>query len=248
MSDFSYREYVSDEKFLAEYNAYQQRYADTMRESDKVLVALTRKIRDGAKRDLDVLDIGCSTGNLLLHIRNMVPGVNLVGGDLAKSSIEECRANSKLVGIAFEEMDLLNLPQDRFDVVIVNAVFYMLDDEQYSQALASVAKCLRPGGECLIFDYAHPFVHQKLTIMETSVLHPNGLRLVFRPIPSVVKDARAAGFVSVDFHPFELPIDLPMPGYDQEVTTYTVSRKDDSRAMFRGALFQPWCHMIAHKA
>ena len=80
------------------------------------------------------------------------------------------------------------------------------------------------------------------------MLHPHGLRLVFRPMPSVVNDAKAAGFVSVDFHPFELPIDLPMPGYEQEVTTYTVDRKDGSRGMFRGALFQPWCHMIAHKA
>ena len=248
MSDFSYRDYVTDEKFLAEYNAYQQRYAGTLRESDKVLVALTRRIREESDRDLDVLDIGCSTGNLLLHLRNMVPGVNLVGGDLARSSIDECRANPKLAGIAFEEMDLLGLPQARFDIAIVNAVFYMLDDDQYARALASVAKCLRPGGKCLVYDFAHPFVHQKLTIMETSVLHPQGLRLVFRPMPSVTRDAKAAGFASVDFHPFELPIDLAMPGYDQEVTTYTVDRKDGSRAMFRGALFQPWCHMIMSKA
>lgn len=248
MSDFSYRDYVTDEKFLAEYNSYQARYAGTMRESDKLLVALTRQIRESAGRDLDVLDIGCSTGNLLLHLRNMVPGVRLVGGDLAKSSIDECRANPKLSGIAFEEMDLLNLPQARFDIVIVNAVFYMLDDGQYNRGLASVAKCLKPGGKCLVYDFAHPFVHQKLTIMETSVLHPHGLRLVFRPMPSVTRDAQAAGFVSVDFRPFELPIDLPMPGYDEEVTTYTVGRKDGSRAMFRGALFQPWCHMIMHRA
>src|SRR5581483_11816623 len=100
------------------------------------------------------------TGNLLLHLRNMVPGINLVGGDLAKSSIDECRANPKLADIMFEEMYLLDLPQNRFDIAIVNAVFYMLDDDQYARALASVAKCLTPGGKCLVYDFAHPFVHQ----------------------------------------------------------------------------------------
>ena len=44
MTDFSYREYVADQRFLDEYNAYQGRYAQQMRESDKVLVGLVRKV------------------------------------------------------------------------------------------------------------------------------------------------------------------------------------------------------------
>src|SRR5580704_16229199 len=97
---FSYRSYVTDEKFLSEYNSYQRRYAHTMRESDKVLVALVKDIVDrSAGRPLELLDIGCSTGNLLLHIKNMVPSVNLTGGDLALSSIDECRRNPSLAGV-----------------------------------------------------------------------------------------------------------------------------------------------------
>jgi SAM-dependent methyltransferase len=246
---FSYHEYVADEKFLAEYNLYQQRYAETMRESDKVLVAMVKEIveRSGS-RSLDLLDIGCSTANLLLHIKNMVPGVKLAGGDLALSSIDECRRNPKLEGIEFQVMDLLGLPTARFDIVIVNAVLYMLDDEQYRLALVSIANCLRPGGKCLIYDFAHPFVHQQLTTYETSVLHPNGLRLCFRPITKVQGLARDAGFTTVEFFLFEIPIALPQPAFDGEIVTYTVDRKDGGRCMFRGVLYQPWCHMIAHKA
>jgi len=247
--NFSYRSYVADEKFLSEYNSYQRRYAQTMRESDKVLVAMVKEIaRQTDGEPLDLLDIGCSTGNLLLHIRSMVPGLNLTGGDLALSSIEECRRNPGLAGIKFEVMDLLALPAACFDVVIVNAVLYMLDDEQYRSALASLGKCVRPGGTCLIYDFAHPFVHQQLTIYETSVLHPDGLRLCFRPMVKVEEAAHRAGFAAVEFHPFDIPIDLPPAPYDGEVVTYTVDRKDGKRAMFRGALYQPWCHIIARRS
>lgn len=246
---FSYRDYVKDEKLLAEYNAYQARYTDTIRESDKVIVSLVRDLvakADG--RTLKVLDIGCSTGNLLLHLKRMVPDAEYVGGDLARSSLDECRKNPDLTGVVFEEMDILDLPTNSFDVIIVNAVLYMLDDTQYERALESLGGCLVSGGDLIIYDFAHPFAHQNLEIFETTVMRPDGLRLCFRPMKKVSEVAAQAGFADVDFRPFELPIDLPQPGYDEEVVTYTVNGQAGNRMMFRGALFQPWCHMIARKA
>jgi len=246
---FAYHDYVNDEKFLVEYNAYQARYADTIRESDKVIVSLVKDLVTKAEgRTLKVLDIGCSTGNLLLHLKRMVPEAEYVGGDLARSSLAECRKNPDLSGIEFEEMDILDLPANAFDVIVVNAVLYMLDDKQYERALESLGCCLISGGELIIYDFAHPFSHQNLEIYETTMMRPDGLRLCFRPMKRVREVAMRAGFADVDFRPFELPIDLPQPGYDDEVVTYTVNGQAGNRMMFRGALFQPWCHMIARKA
>ena len=42
-SDFSYKSYVTDDAFLAGYNEYQKKYAKEIRESDKVVLALTRE-------------------------------------------------------------------------------------------------------------------------------------------------------------------------------------------------------------
>lgn len=246
---FAYHDYVKDERFLAEYNAYQARYADTIRESDKVILSIVKDLvakADG--RTLRLLDIGCSTGNLLKHLKRVVPGVQYTGGDLAQSSLEMCRKNPDLSGVAFEEMDILNLPADAFDVIIVNAVLYMFDDAQYEKAIESLGASLVPEGNLIIYDFAHPFSHQNLTIYETTMMHPDGLRLCFRPMKKVSEVAARAGFAEIDFRPFELPIDLPMPGYDEEVVTYTVNGQAGNRMMFRGALFQPWCHMIARKA
>ena len=72
-----------DGAMLARYDDYQQRYRDSIRESDKVLIDLIREAAAG--RPARLLDIGCSTGNLLRHIRRLVPGLDLHGGDLAAS-------------------------------------------------------------------------------------------------------------------------------------------------------------------
>jgi len=246
--DFTYYDYVNDEKFLEQYNAYQTRHAVDIRESDKVIISMVRQLVEQAKgRRLKVLDIGCSTGNLLMHLKRLVPEADYRGGDLARSSLEACKANPNLQGISFQDMDIMDVPSSTFDVIIVNAVLYMFDDTQYELALAGLNQGLTTGGSVIIYDFAHSFVHQNLSIYETSLLHPDGLRLCFRPMSSINAAATRAGFSVVEFHPFELPIELPKPGYDEEVVTYTVNTDKSDRLMFRGALYQPWCHMIARK-
>ena len=42
--------------------------------------------------------VGCSTGNFLLHLRRALPDLELVGGELAESSLEICRHNPDLAG------------------------------------------------------------------------------------------------------------------------------------------------------
>jgi hypothetical protein len=106
---------------------------------------------------------------------------------------------------------------------------------------------LTSGGSIIAYDFAHPFEHQNLVINETSLMHPNGLRLCFRPMKFIEEKMVMAGFEKLDFRPFEIPITLPKPEFDQEIVTYT-TESDEGRLMFRGTLYQPWCHIIARKA
>lgn len=245
---FSYQNYVTDHKFLTEYNSYQTKYAGQIRESDKVVIKLIQEAVAALKpvnRCLRLLDVGCSTGNLLLHIKRIFPDLELSGGDLALSSLEQCRANSELSGIEFKVLDLLKLPAEICDIVIVNAVLYMMEDEQFEQSIRNLANCLSSGGQMIIFDFFHPF-NQHLSIMEKSRSHPDGLRLVFRPMDMVTRILADVGFCDPDFRPFVLPIDLPLIN-NGELVTYTVATAEGRRLPFRGALSQPWCHLIARK-
>jgi hypothetical protein len=101
----------------------------------------------------------------------------------------------------------------------------MMTDEQFQKSLASLAGSLAPSGCVLAFDFFHPFP-QKISIMEFSDPHPDGLAPNFRPIPLVTTWPQHHGFDQVEFRPFTLPIDLPRDDDDVGLSTDTVSAAD----------------------
>jgi SAM-dependent methyltransferase len=239
------------------YNQYQQRYAEQPREGDKKLIELVRAVavpRLQAGAGVALLDIGCSTGNLLFHLKQALPGLELVGGDLAQSAITTCRDNPRLSGIRFEIMDVLNLPSDRFDIVVANASTFFFSDEDYDRATASIARSLRKGGSYFSFEYLHPY-EQNVTVIEKSRSFPDGLHLHFRPYSTARRILERQGFRQITFAPFSIPIDLAMgqtysdnrEGYE-DLNSFTITTQSGERLLFRGTLFQPWCHMSAVKA
>lgn len=240
---------------LQKYTEYQQRYADQIRESDKVLLSMIKQSIEGRSGKPALLDIGCSTGNLLLHIQNAFPHLELIGADLAVKFVEECRVNPKLAGMSFEVMNMLDIPADsKFDVIVANAVTQFFNFEEYDQAIRSVMRALKPGGWYLSFEWLHGF-EQDLEIKETSQSHPNGLKIFARPFHKVEAVFKQYGSAEIEFRPFQIPIDLVRgttygenrEGY-QNLNSYTVKAETGERLLFRGALFQPWCHLRAQKA
>ncbi|MGE0392430.1 MAG: trans-aconitate 2-methyltransferase [Vicinamibacterales bacterium] len=255
--DTTYRDYVASEKFGKAYARYQRRYASSIRESDRVILGHVGDVVSSTGRDdLALLDIGCSTGNLLLHLRHAYPRLRLVGGDIGIGSLESCRANPDLGGVEFREMDVLRLDErEAYDIVTVNAVFPLFDDEEFESALTNVASVLRPGGVMIVFDWFHPW-EQDLTIVEKTPFRPLGLKIRFRPYSLVRRVLGHAGFGQDPmFAPFAIPIDLPRgqtfgdnaDGFE-DLNSYTIQTATGERMLFRGTLFQPWCHMVAHKA
>jgi SAM-dependent methyltransferase len=241
----AYLDYVADTRFTEGYREYQRRYAERPRESDRVLVEMVDAF---AAPGAEVLDLGCSTGNLLRHLRNARPDLRLTGGDLIPGHLEECRADADLHGITFTEMDALAIGRTAaWDVITLNAVLYLFTPDQFRRALASTAAALRPGGALMVFDLFHPH-GQELTITEASETHPEGLTLHFRSYATVEAAAAAAGFATPRITPFRIPIDLPKPEDDDLIVSYTVPAADGERLLFRGTLHQPWCHAVFPRA
>ncbi len=235
-----YTDYVVDKHFLDQYNAYQARYAVRMPERDKVTLQLLGALASG--KNAKVLDIGCSTGNLLLHMKRLYPQFELHGGDLAESSIAVARANPELAGISIRKMDMLSI-DGHYDVIISNAVTYLFDDVLFAKAAASVRKAAK---SWIDFDWFSPFDDQRLTIREVSPSHPDGLDIHVRPYNAATELLRRAGFQEISFRKFEIPIDLPFRGFAGDPITYTEKTADGRRLQLRGALYQPWHHLIAN--
>lgn len=246
----SYRDYVSNAEYMKWYSEAQRQSASTIQERDKVMIDQVRSIvKDDLKngRSPAVLDIGCSRSNLLRHLNHAVPGLDLMGGDMVTSILDENRKDPALVGIRFEEMNLLELGHEgQFDIAIVNAVLAVLDDDDLHQAVANLAATLRPGGWLLVYDFFHDF-EQHLTIVEKSKTHPKGVTLRFRPYSLIRSTLSSNGFANMSFKPFVIPVDLPKRDNGDELFTYTVRSDQQVRMNFRGTLFQPWCHLTAQK-
>lgn len=250
-----YQEYVTDKKFHESYTNYQKRYAEEPAERDKITIKIVAELfKNSGKKTFSLLDIGCHTGNLLYHLKKNIPQISYTGGDLPEEVIGDCKANPMLDGIDFQVMDVCTLPvEKKFDVITINAVLYLFSENEFESALKSIAGALAPGGHLICFDFFHPY-NQDLKIIEKSNSHPAGLHLHFRPYSNVREMLRSAGFAEETFSPFEIPIDLEKnaPFGDnkdglEDLNSYTVKSDSGKRMLFRGTLYQPWCHLVAQK-
>jgi hypothetical protein len=81
-------------------------------------------------------------------------------------------------------------------------------------------------------------------------LHPTGLTFWFRSHAFTSLKLAEAGFDQISIDPFHMPIDLPEPLLGsteaRNLVTHTI-KTDRGRLSMRGALNQPWAHIVARK-
>src|SRR5262245_53507410 len=115
------------------------------------------------QRDLKGLDVGCGTGRLLAFMHDAWPGLRLTGLDLSKPYLAEARrligrtARVKLLEGAAEK-----LPFDdaSLDLVVSSFLLHELPDDIRGQALAEMARVLKPDGLAVIVDSIQKGDHQ----------------------------------------------------------------------------------------
>ncbi len=117
----------------------------------------------GVKEGDTVLDVGCGTGRLALHISKVVgPSGSVVGIDPSPHRIQV--AEAKLKGLEHGNLrfklgqgeDLISLPSGVFDHVCYSSVFHWIGDK--AAALAEANRVLKPGGAIgmTTVDKSHP--------------------------------------------------------------------------------------------
>lgn len=146
------------------YGAY-ERFHNVMAElSDRTVVAALHEsilpLVPGAPaalaRGIDVLDVGCGSGRAVNELAAAHPRSRFTGYDLSVHAIAMARAEARergLANAAFEVRDAADLRErDAFD--LVTAFDTVHDMARPSDALAAVARALRPDGYFLMQDVA----------------------------------------------------------------------------------------------
>lgn len=126
-------------------------------ERERALIALLRRHLRRPLRELDVLEVGCGSGdNLLELLRLGADPARLVGSELLPARVAAARARLPAALVVHEGDALaLPLPAASFDLVLQVTVFSSLLDDAFQQRLAErMWHWLRPGGALVWYDFA----------------------------------------------------------------------------------------------
>lgn len=234
-------------EIMKTYIDYMDRYYGNPRESDKKIAAILKRLM--VENDLDpaavsLLDVGCMTGNLAFHLKREFPGMTLTASDISAHAIESCRKRPELRDVEFKVIDILD-PEENgtYDFVVASVSFFEFDEDDFERAVRNTAALVRSGGWFILFDLIHEF-EQYVAIREKAELKKN-LSIYLRPLSDVSRCFERAGFGNIHADPFRMPFDLANSADPKNIDSYTVTMRGGERLCFRGALYQPWCHLWA---
>jgi ubiquinone/menaquinone biosynthesis C-methylase UbiE len=117
----------------------------------------------GLDGGLDVLDVGCGTGEITIRLAEFYPEAVLTGVDLIERHLELARTRSKRLGgrISFRAADAFALPfaDASFDLVVCRHMLQAVPRPE--KAMAEMVRVLRPGGRLhlLVEDYGMIQMH-----------------------------------------------------------------------------------------
>src|SRR5260370_6904291 len=110
--------------------------------------AINELVRGFGSKQVSIMEVGCSAGQLLADMRRSLPNATLTGGDYTLGTL--VKLGEKMPGIPLVRFNLADspLPSNVYDgMVLLNVLEHIEDDEA---ATRHIARTLKPGGVAVI--------------------------------------------------------------------------------------------------
>jgi 2-polyprenyl-3-methyl-5-hydroxy-6-metoxy-1,4-benzoquinol methylase len=101
-----------------------------------------------------ILEIGCSSGFMLMLARERLPNARWIGSDYVRGPLEKLAAEVPQLPLLHFDLRTCPLPDDSVDAVLLLNVLEHIDDD--ALAMHQVHRILRPGGVAVIEVPARP--------------------------------------------------------------------------------------------
>jgi SAM-dependent methyltransferase len=178
-----------------------------------------------------LLDIGCANGEFLYYLRSQYPNISAVGVDVTPEVLAKAR---ELVPDAdFFVADVQtgeNLPGERFDVVFMNGVHYLLPD--YERWLRNVISLSR--GMIYVFGVFNPEnLDFRAVVSRSGEAHSQiSWNLVSQKSIGSCLERIGTG-IAHRFHNWELPVHIPRT-HDDPMRCWTITTDGGQRLQING--------------
>lgn len=143
------------DQFSSEYDQSIQRLIPQYQEIFETLITYSFLDRNAS---LNVLELGCGSGNLSLFIAHLFPNARLTLVDLSSEML--AKAKDKLVShldrVVFKQANFLevDLPESAYDWVVSSFALHHLPDPEKRAVYSLIYRWLKPGGILRIADGA----------------------------------------------------------------------------------------------
>ena len=140
------KQFEFDDKVAAVFDDMIDRSVPFYKENLELIVKLLQK---RLKPGMRLVDLGCSTGALLIQTaRRVSPGVELIGIDNAPAMIETAKKKAAAMecGIDFRCVDLMAYDFGPCDIVVANYTLQFIRPLIRHKAVQKIYDALKPGG------------------------------------------------------------------------------------------------------
>ena len=107
-----------------------------------------------------VLEVGCGTGTLVMMIKHLYPGAEVVGLDPDPKALSRAQRQAQQEGLSikFDQgySKALPYPAASFDRVFSSFMFHHLPVDQRERTLREARRVLTPGGSLHLLDFERP--------------------------------------------------------------------------------------------
>lgn len=139
-----------------------------------------------------LVDAGCGPGYLILLIAKQFPDLQIIGIDIAESMVKAASHNMAARGldtrVVCRQGDIHKLPFKAKSLDFVVSTLALHHWEHPTLAFREIHRVLKPGGQCLIFDFRRDAKGVVLWFLRfiTQRIAPKPLRLVNEPFGSLL--------------------------------------------------------------
>src|SRR5579859_526211 len=138
-----------------------------------------------------VLDVGCGTGDLALVLAQRVGSGGAVTGidaspEMIARASQKARRKGATIAFRLEPVEALSFPDQSFDGAVSSLAFHHFPVDLRGQALANIARVLKPGGQVCIIDAMPSSGHMRWHAATMTGMH------------ELAEMLRAAGFTEIN--------------------------------------------------